>query len=68
VNDLFGDIPPEIGEMAALMTLYLYDNYFTGTVPTELAQLTSITILYSIMINASFFGDYCSLLFSKQRS
>ena len=43
--------------------LSLFDNYLTGTVPSELANLSSLKELYleETSLNASFIEEICSL-------
>ena len=38
-NQLTGAIPPEIGNLSNLTSLWLYSNQLTGTVPLEVAQV-----------------------------
>ncbi len=44
-GDLSGVIPPELGQLSALLTLQLSWNDLTGTIPPELGQLTGLTYL-----------------------
>ncbi len=44
-NNLFGNIPPEMGNCAVLVELLLAGNQLTGNIPPELAQLTNLTTL-----------------------
>ena len=37
-----GSIPDEIGELTALTSLDLYKRELTGTVPSEISQLTAL--------------------------
>ena len=45
-NGLSGSIPPALGDLAALVNLYLDDNQLTGSIPTELGSLASLQELY----------------------
>ena len=36
---LYGEIPPEIGNLTNLNTLYLYGNQLTGEIPQEVCDL-----------------------------
>ena len=42
VNNLTGPIPPELGALTNLDTLYLYSNNLTGPIPPELGTLTNL--------------------------
>ena len=44
-NGLSGEIPPELGNLSNLNTLYLYGNQLNGKIPPELGQLASLTML-----------------------
>ena len=44
-NGLEGEIPPELGELTELTTLWLYDNRLTGAIPPELGQLGNLVEL-----------------------
>jgi Leucine-rich repeat (LRR) protein len=44
-NNLTGTIPPEVGNLANLDTLYLSFNELTGTIPLELCGLTNLRSL-----------------------
>ncbi|NNE69176.1 MAG: cadherin-like domain-containing protein [Rhodothermales bacterium] len=59
-NNLTGTIPPELGDMAVLKTLYLDGNALTGTLPAEMAALTSLRILH-LEFN-QFSGDFPEVL------
>ena len=37
-----GEIPAELGSLANLQQLYLYDNQLTGEIPTELGSLANL--------------------------
>ncbi|GKV21200.1 hypothetical protein SLEP1_g31197 [Rubroshorea leprosula] len=41
-NNLFGDIPPGLGNLVGLRILALYDNQFTGKIPREIGQLEKL--------------------------
>ncbi|KAL3624492.1 hypothetical protein CASFOL_031160 [Castilleja foliolosa] len=43
---LYGQIPPEIGQLKSLSGLYLHFNKLHGVVPREIANLTELTDLY----------------------
>ena len=45
-NALSGEIPPEIGGMSALKTLYLGDNILIGKIPSEIGDLTNLAELH----------------------
>ena len=45
-NDLTGPIPPELGKLGSLASLYLNGNNLTGPVPPELGKLASLEYLY----------------------
>ena len=45
VNNLSGNIPPEIGKLVHLIRLFLRGNRLTGTVPLELGNLTRLEFL-----------------------
>ena len=45
-NDLTGEIPPELGDLANLQELVLGDNDLTGEIPPELGNLTNLQRLY----------------------
>ena len=44
-HGLTGVIPPEIGQMASLVSLDLSSNWLTGAIPTEIGQLTELESL-----------------------
>ena len=44
-DDLSGSIPPELGDLDALVQLYLSFNSLTGSIPKELGNLTNLTTL-----------------------
>ena len=44
-DDLSGSIPAEIGDLDALVQLYLSFNSLTGSIPKELGNLTNLTTL-----------------------
>ena len=41
-NQLSGSIPPDLGNLASLVTLYLYDNQLSGSIPPELGNLANL--------------------------
>ena len=41
-NQLTGEIPAELGNLANLQTLHLYSNQLTGAIPAELGNLTNL--------------------------
>ena len=45
-NQLSGEIPVELGDLANLVDLYLYENGLSGEIPEELGDLTSLQRLY----------------------
>ena len=45
VNQLTGEIPPEIGNLTNLTQLYLSGNQLTGEIPPEIGNLTNLTHL-----------------------
>ena len=44
-NHLSGAIPPEIGNLTTLQTLYLPNNQLSGAIPPEIGNLTALTNL-----------------------
>ena len=44
-NGLAGQVPPELGTLTELRTLYLPDNGLTGSIPAELGSLTNLRYL-----------------------
>ena len=44
-NDLSGPIPPELGNLASLVWLRLYDNALSGPIPPELGNLAALEYL-----------------------
>ena len=44
-KNLFGTIPPELGNLTNLTKLYLIDNQLTGSIPTQLGNLSNLTTL-----------------------
>ena len=45
-NQLTGEIPVELGNLANLQTLYLFNNQLTGEIPAELGNLTNLEGLF----------------------
>ena len=45
-NQLSGTIPPELGNLTNLRSLYLYSNQLSGTIPPELGNLTNLYELW----------------------
>ena len=45
-NGLNGPIPPELGNLTRLTTLYLLHNRLSGPIPPELGNLTNLVVLY----------------------
>ena len=41
-NGLRGELPPELGDLSALVNLRLWSNELTGEIPPELARLTQL--------------------------
>ena len=52
-NSLTGPIPPELGSLADLTTLWLGDNDLSGPIPPELGNLANLTGLYLSSNNLS---------------
>lgn len=50
---LFGQIPPEIGQLKSLSGLYLHFNGLHGQIPKQIADLTHLTDLYLNVNNLS---------------
>jgi Leucine-rich repeat (LRR) protein len=50
-RNLRGYIPPQLGNLTKLGTLYLNSNSLTGPIPTELGYLTSVS---TFMLNSNF--------------
>ncbi|GLT30536.1 hypothetical protein SLA2020_053300 [Shorea laevis] len=46
LNNLFGDIPPELGNLVNLNILDLHDNQFTEKVPNEIGQLGQLRYMF----------------------
>lgn len=44
-NGLLGTLPPSIGSLTALNTLYLFGNQLSGSLPAEIGNLTNLTVL-----------------------
>ena len=44
-NNLFGHIPPQLGNLTDLTELWLVNNQLSGEIPSELGNLTSLTYL-----------------------
>lgn len=44
-NNLTGSIPPELGNLTNLRTLFLHRNMLSGAIPLELAKLTLLETL-----------------------
>ena len=45
-NQLSGSIPPDLGNLASLVTLSLHDNQLSGSIPPELGNLANLEYLY----------------------
>ncbi|GLT39970.1 hypothetical protein SLA2020_141340 [Shorea laevis] len=54
-NNLFGDIPPALGNLVSLTVLFLSDNQFTDKVPKDIGQLKQLHILF--LNNNKFSGE-----------
>jgi hypothetical protein len=44
-NKLQGPLPTEIGKLSQLLVLYLFESGVSGTSPTEIVLMTSLTRL-----------------------
>ena len=45
-NNISGQIPKELGNLTALVSLDLYQNNFTGQIPDTLGNLGNLRFLY----------------------
>ena len=45
-NQLTGEIPPELGNLANLHVLFLWNNQLNGEIPPELRDLARLTVLW----------------------
>ncbi|WP_424963186.1 leucine-rich repeat domain-containing protein [Ekhidna sp.] len=54
-NGLIGSLPPELGNLSELRTLYLQGNELTGLIPSELGNLSKLESLY--LYNNQLFGS-----------
>jgi len=45
MNDMFGNIPKEIGQLTKLQEFTTFGNFFFGTIPKEIANLKKLEIL-----------------------
>ena len=45
-NNISGQIPKELRNITALVSLDLYQNNYTGTIPDSLGQLSNLRFLY----------------------
>jgi len=67
-NEIFGSLPPQIGQLVNLMFLNLGNNEFSGMLPTEIGLLTNLTYLHlgGNTGNNEFTGalppDFCDLV------
>ncbi|GLU02949.1 hypothetical protein SLE2022_201780 [Rubroshorea leprosula] len=52
-NNLFGGIPPGLGNLVSLNDLELQENQFTGKVPKDIGQLGQLQILFLDINNLS---------------
>ena len=59
-NSLMGEIPPELGDLSNLETLYLQDNSLRGEIPPELGHLSNLKRL--VLYNNSLTGEIPSEL------
>ncbi|GAY66617.1 hypothetical protein CUMW_250200 [Citrus unshiu] len=46
LNELFGIIPPQIGNLSKLQLLSLHANNFSGRIPSEICLLTHLKVLF----------------------
>ncbi|WMV23711.1 hypothetical protein MTR67_017096 [Solanum verrucosum] len=54
-NSIEGELPSDIGELKAIVELYLYNNHFSGVILTRLGELQNLQ--YIDLSNNSFFGQ-----------
>lgn len=45
MNELVGPIPKELGGLKSLISLDLYHNNLTGTIPSSLSNLSNLKFL-----------------------
>ena len=45
INQLSGEMPPELGNLGSLSLLYLNENQLSGQIPSELGSLANLTRL-----------------------
>ena len=45
-NNLTGSIPPELGDLTNLSSLWIYDNKLTGPLPLSMTNLRYLKQLY----------------------
>lgn len=50
-NKLSGTISPNVGRLANMRELYLFNNRLTGTIPPSFGNMTSVTI-FSLFVNS----------------
>ena len=65
-NALTGPIPPELGDLASLGSLYLFNNALTGAIPPELGNLSALGSL-EISFNEGLSGALPMALTALQR-
>uniref|UniRef100_M1C625 Serine-threonine protein kinase, plant-type n=1 Tax=Solanum tuberosum TaxID=4113 RepID=M1C625_SOLTU len=53
-SEIEGELPSDIGELKAIVGLYLYSNHFSGVIPTRFGELQNLQ--YLDLSNNSFFG------------
>ena len=46
INNISGQIPSQLGNLASLVNLDLYQNSLSGTIPATLSNCTQLQILY----------------------
>ncbi|KAK4720946.1 hypothetical protein R3W88_011179 [Solanum pinnatisectum] len=54
-NSMEGEVPSDIGELKAIVGLYLHSNHFSGVIPTRFGELQNLQ--YLDLSNNSIFGQ-----------